>query len=261
MNGKMETVFAGLMGLATLALSGVPALAQMQEVKSKPPMYSYVANWQVPRANWGDMEKTTGSVNGILDQAFADGTIIGHGYDVNLVHTETDSTHDVWWSSMSMAGIIKALDRIHASSVYTNSAPSLNESKHWDEVWVSHYYNWKSGAFKNAYTHVGVYKLKDDAPDSALDDLSQHFMVPVLEKLIADGTILEYEIDEAAIHTAAPGTFLVVYLTPTPEGIDTTQQAVRDAVKAHPLSLQAFGSVTEDSGHRDGLAKSDGVYK
>jgi len=32
-------------------------------------------------------------------------------------------------------------------------------------------------------------------------------------------------------------------------------------VQAHPLGVQAFGSVTDDSGHRDGLDKIDASFK
>jgi hypothetical protein len=52
-----------------------------------------------------------------------------------------------------------------------------------------------------------------------------------------------------------------VYITPTPEGLDTVQGAVRDALKASPLTGDAFGSFTDDSGHRDGLYKTDANYK
>ena len=84
------------------------------------------------------------------------------------------------------------------------------------------------GAYKGGYVHVSEYKLKADAPDDAVDLLAQHLIVPNMDKLIADGTILEYEIDEMAIHTSAPGTFAIVYVTPTPEGLDTVLAAVRD---------------------------------
>jgi predicted alternative tryptophan synthase beta-subunit len=94
-----------------------------------------------------------------------------------------------------------------------------------------------------------------------MNSLSEHFVAPVLEKLLADGTIVEYEIDTMAIHTSAPGTFIIVYITPTPEGLDTVQGAVRDALKASPLTGDAFGSFVDDSGHRDGLYKTDANYK
>jgi hypothetical protein len=259
MNRRFWTIFAGLFGLTTVILIAIPSSAQMQEVKPKPPMYSYVANWQVPRANWSDMENAVAPLNAVMDKAMADGTIIGHGNDVTLVHQPDAETHDNWWSSMSVAGLIKVLDQIHASGI--GNSPALNAAKHWDEVYVSRYYNWKPGSYKNAYTHVSIYKLKDEAPDDALDNLAQHLVVPLLEKQLSGGTILEYEIDTMAIHTEAPGTFAIVYITPTPEGIDTVQAAVMQSIKDHPLGIEAFGSYTKDSAHRDELYMSEGAYK
>jgi hypothetical protein len=160
---------------------------------------------------------------------------------------------------MSMAGIIKAMEQARAASD-SNSA-ALNNAKHWDEVYVSHYYNWKSGSFKGAYTRVAEYKLKADAPDDAVDSLAQHFIVPILEKALADGTIVEYEIDTAAVHTEAPGMFAIVYIAPAAEGLDKVQAAVSANAKEHPLAVQAFSSFTDDSAHRDEWLRSDGAYK
>jgi hypothetical protein len=252
-------MITGLSGFMSLMLCAASVIAQTQEVKPKAPMFSYVANWQVPRANWPEMDKVHAPVNDVLQKAMADGTIIGYGNDTNLVHQPDAETHDIWWSSMSMAGLIKALEQARAAAD-SNSA-ALNSAKHWDEVYVSRYYNWKSGPYKNAYTHVSIYKLKDDAPDDALDNLAQHLVVPLLEKALGDGTIVEYEIDTMAIHTEAPGLFAIVYLTPTPEGIDTVQGAVIQSIKDHPLSIQAFDSYTKESAHRDELYQSEGTYK
>jgi hypothetical protein len=93
--------------------------------------------------------------------------------------------------------------------------------------------------------------MKAGAPDDAIDMLSQNVIVPLLEKLLADGTILEYEIDTLAIHTEAPGSFWVDYTAPKPDGLDKVQAAISDTLKAHPLSGSAFDSVTDSSGHRD----------
>lgn len=260
MNKRLRTILTGLCGLMIFALCAAQGSAQMQEVKPKPPMFSYVADWQFPRASWPDVEKSNSSIDSIMDKALADGTIVGYGVDKNLVHTPDGSTHDNWWSAMSMAALVKVLDQIDAAGDSTSSV-LISATKHWDEVFVSRYYNWKSGPYKGAYTRVAAYKLKEDAPDDALDMLAQHLIVPLLEQQLANGTIIEYEIDTMAIHTQAPGTFWIVYITPTPEGLDTVQAAIRDSIKAHTLSIQAFGYMTKDSGHRDELDKSDGVYK
>jgi len=259
MSKKFRSVIAGLCAFTASTLLAISAGAQTQEIKPKPPMYSYIANWQVPRANWGDVQSAMTPVKGVLDKALSDGTIIGYGSDTNLVHQPDAETHDVWWSSMSMAGVIKALDQIHASADTSNA--TLNISKHWDEIYVSRYYNWKPGPFKGVYTRVAEYKLKADAPDDAIDTLAQHMVVPLLEKALSDGTIVEYEIDTMAVHTEAPGMFAIVYISSAPEGLDSVLAAVSASVKAHPLTGQAFGSMTDDSGHRDELLKSDGTYK
>jgi hypothetical protein len=260
MNKKLWSVFAGMCGLVMLALCAVPSRAQTPEVKEKPPMYSYIANWQIPRAQWADMDKASAADKTILDKALADGTIVGYGNDENLVHQSTGETHDNWWSAMSMAGLIKVLDQFYASS--SIASPALaSATKHWDEILVSRYYNWKSGSWKNGYVHVSSYKLKEDAPDDAVEMLSKNLVVPLMEKLLADGTVREYEIDTEAIHTDAPGSFWIVYVASTPEGLDTVNAGVVEALKATPLSGPAFSSMTDFSQHRDELLRGQGTYK
>jgi hypothetical protein len=98
-------------------------------------------------------------------------------------------------------------------------------------------------------------------PFDGLDAVAQNLLVPLLEKQLADGVILAYEIDTQVIHTQAPGTFWIVYITPTPEGLDTVHRAIRESMNANPLAKEAFGGIIDDTGHRDGLDKSDGIYK
>jgi hypothetical protein len=198
--------------------------------------------------------------NPALDKAYADGAIIGYGHDKNLVHSVDGWTHDTWWSATSIAGLMKALSAVSATDM-PNSAAMTSASKHWDEVLESHYYNWKPGSYTDAYVEVLEYKLKADAPDDAVAMLSEHLIVPSMEKLLADGSIQEYEIDEAAIHSTAPGMFFVVYIAPKPEGIDAVQAAIAAAAKAHVLGIQAFGSMVDMNGHRDELGIGSGTFK
>ena len=155
---------------------------------------------------------------------------------------------------------MKALSAVSATDM-PNSAAMTSASKHWDEVLESHYYNWKPGSYTDAYVEVLEYKLKADAPDDAVAMLSEHLIVPSMEKLLADGSIQEYEIDEAAIHSTAPGMFFVVYIAPKPEGIDAVQAAIMAAAKAHVLGIQAFGSMVDMNGHRDELGIGSGTFK
>ena len=56
---KLWKVLAGLCALAMAAVWAGPAGAQTSEVKEKPPLYTYVAEWNIPRAQWAEMEKET----------------------------------------------------------------------------------------------------------------------------------------------------------------------------------------------------------
>ncbi len=246
---------------STLAMASslvLSASAQTSEVKEKPPMYSYVADWTIPRAQWGEMDKALASDQAILDKAIANGTLVGYGDDTNLVHQPDATTNDDWWSSMSMAGLLNVLDQMSKSG----TAPVLNSAtKHSDSIFVSRYYNWHAGSWKGAYTHVGYYKLKADAPDDAVDVLSKNMIVPLLEKLLADGTLHEYEVDTQAIHTQAPDSFWIVYIAANAEGLDKVSAALQGMSKANPLGGSAFGSMVDNAAHRDELARTNATFK
>jgi hypothetical protein len=260
MKRRLSRVFAGACVLAMFTLWVLPVGAQMSEVKEKPPMYTYVANWTIPRAQWAEMDKSEAADQPILDKALTDGTIIGYGSDITLVHTPDGGTHDDWWSSMSMGGLIKVLDQFYKSG---NSVSPVLESatKHWDGMYVSRYYHWTSGSWKDAYTYVAIYKLKPDAPDNAVDLLSKDIVAPLMEKLLADGTLHEYEIDTQALHTHDPNFFFIVYVAAHPDGLDKVDAAIDQSLKAHPLEGPTFGSMVDFSAHRDELAQSTLTYK
>jgi len=190
----------------------------------------------------------------------ADGSIVGYGTDANLVHTTDGDTHDDWWSSMSMAGLLAVLEQSYKSGSAT--APVLMAAtKHHDEILVSRHYNWHPGSYQGVYSRVSFWQLKPDAPDDAVDLLSNTVLVPMLEKLLANGAIHEYEIDEEAIHTDDPNSFAVVIVAANAAGLDKFNDAVADFLKANPLSGQGFGSMVDFKNHRDFLTRSNATFK
>jgi hypothetical protein len=260
MTKELWKVFAGLSVLAMSAVWAAPAVAQMSEVKEKPPLYTYVAGWNIPRAQWGDVAKANALDQKILDKAIADGTIVGYGDDVTLVHQAEGTTHDGWWSAMSMAGVLNVLDQLEKSGNAT-SAVFANATEHADDIYVSRYYNWHPGSLKGGYTYEATYRLKPGAPDDAVDTLSKNLIVPLLEKLEADGTLQEYEIDTQAVHTEAPGSFVIVYLAANAEGLDKVNEALREDIKSKPLGAAAFDSMVDFTAHHDELVRSSATYK
>lgn len=238
----------------------MPAQAQTAKIKEKPPLYSYVGNWAVPRSQWGEMDKTTADEEKRLQKAMAAGSIVGYGNDMNMVHQADGFTHDGWWSSMSMAGLLAVLEQAYKSGSSTSPVYSA-ATKHEDSILVSRFYNWHPGTYKDVYTHVSTYKLKADASPDAVEMLSKSLFVPLMEKLLAEGAIHEYEVDTEAIHTAAPGTFSLVYIAANAEGLDKVNAAVRDAVKANPMFGPTLNSVVDFSQHRDYLSRTNANYK
>lgn len=243
-----------------LAMSVICAPAQMQESKEKPRMYSYVAFWTIPRAQWAEQAKQTATEGKMMEKALADGSIVGYGSDQNLIHQPDGATHDTWFSSMSMAGLLNQLDQFYKTGM-TTTAVDLSATKHWDGMYVSRFYNWHSGSWKDVYSHVSLYQLKADAPNDAVETLSKNLFVPILEKSLADGTIHEYEIDTEAIHTQAPGAIWVSYIAANAEALDKVSAAVREAQKASPLGGPAFESMADFAQHRDYLSKTNATYK
>ena len=260
MNRKVWKVFAGLCALGISAVWAGQAGAQTSEAKEKPALYTYVADWNIPRAQWADMEKSYAATQKLMDKAISDGTIVGYGSDVTLVHQGDGVTHDDWWSAMSMAGVLNVLDQLEKAS---DSATSVlaSATNHFDNVYVSRFYNWHPGTTKDGYTYEASYRLKPDAPDDAVDTISKKLVVPLMEKLFADGTLREYEVDTQAIHTEAPGSFTIIYLAATAEGLDKVNAALDAAIKADPLGGVAFGSMVDISAHHDELGRSMATYK
>jgi hypothetical protein len=254
----MKKTLSALIALALAVMCAAPAIAQ--EIKDKPPMYSYVGNWAIPRAQWGEMDKANTADQPVYEKSFSAGTIVGYGNDVTLVHQGDGQTHDEWWSAMSMAGVLNVLDQFYKSGSASSSVLS-SATKHWDGIYVSRYYNWKPGSWKGAYTRVSTYKLKADAPNDAVETLSKNLFGPFFEKMLADGTIVEYEIDTETIHTDNPDMFSIVYISPNAEGLDKVNTAIRGLMKSSPLGGPALSSMIDFSAHRDELARTNATYK
>jgi hypothetical protein len=260
MNVNLWKGFAGAAVVAMAAVWAGQAGAQTSEVKEKPTLYTYVANWNIPRPQWPDMEKAAAANQKILDKAVSDGTIVGYGNDLTLVHQADGTTHDDWWSAMSLAGVLKVLDQFSKSGDMTASVLG-SATNHYDSVYESRYYNWHAGSWKDGYTYEASYRLKPDAPIDAVETVSKRLIVPLLEKLLADGTLHEYEVDTQAIHTEAPGAFWIVYLAANAGGLDKVNAALEEAIKSDPLGSVAFESMVDLSAHHDELSLTNATYK
>jgi hypothetical protein len=95
MNAKGRNVLGGLCALHGRYFGGAGPGAQAAEVKEKPPMYTYVSNWIIPRARWAEMDKASAADDKIVEKAIASGTLVAYGEDWNLVHQRDDNIDKV----------------------------------------------------------------------------------------------------------------------------------------------------------------------
>jgi hypothetical protein len=260
MKAILVRAVASLCVVAALGVWAASASAQTAEVKEKPKLYTYVANWVIPRARFDDMEKASTANQKILDSAVASGTILGYGDGTILVHQVEGATHNNWWIASSEAGLLNVLDQLHQSKT---GAPAVlaSATKHWDNLYVSRFYGWHPGIVKGGYVHGASYKLKADAPNDAVDTVSKAFIVPLFEKLMSDGTVQAYQVAEENVHTADPALFFIFYITSNAEGLDKVNAALSAALGANPLAGPAFGSMVDFTAHRDELGRANASLK
>jgi hypothetical protein len=237
--------------LTLVPLSAHRASAQSQSAE-KPPLYTYVSEWTVPRAMWADYLKNDAADNEIMKKAVADGTLVSFGSFAVLNHQEGQPTHGTWFSASSMANILKVLEGLRTAPAAT--APPLAAAKHWDYMLESRDYNSHSGTFTNGYLRVGSWRAKAGSSDPD-GKIMKATMVALLEKLLADGALHGYQIDEETVHSADPGAFFIAIIANGPEGIDKFNTVLDEAEKTNPAAWAGFGSTIDPAGHRDTLSR------
>jgi hypothetical protein len=271
MNSSVCRVMVGVASLAGLGMTATLAGAQTDEafaiptaelLKEKPRLYRYESYWAFPPAHWGEVDKDNATGNQkVLAPALADGTLLGYGDSENLVNPGEGFTHDNWWHANSYAGLTKVLEAFQKGG--GSSSPLLvSSTKHWSQVYVSRFYNWKAGSWKGAYEYRRAYKLKPEADANGGIPALSSFYVPVLEKLFADGTIVEYEIDRDLVNsTESAGQFILVFVTPNAEGRDKYNATYNAALYKNALLAPAKASILFDETPHDDWVRVNVTYK
>ncbi len=223
--------------------------ASAQE-KSEPILYTYVAEWNVPRPQWGGMDQFAQSMTATLDKLVDDGTLTGYGSADPVVHTENGPTHEDWMQATSVAGILRALDAIKEADM---ASPVLANARHNDEFLRSTIHRYKAGTYQHAYLWVGSFAIKP----GHVEDWSQNFktyMAPELDKLVEDGTLAGYQLDTQLVHEGDTNTLDYAFVTTHADGIDKVQAMIRRVEGKNPAIGGSFDSWERDKGHSDSIA-------
>jgi len=207
-----------LVVLSPCLLAPYGASAQPAE---QPPVYTFVAEWTVPRAQWGEaaafFEKTTRPV---LERLTAGGTLGGWGNYETVVHQEDANTHGTWWTASNLAGIERAREEL----IKLPPNPAMAAAKHHDYLVRSIIYNGKTAGPASGYLLVSSGKV---VPGKGLQwrEFWEKYSKPTYDELVADGTIVGYSVDVEQVHTDDPGWRHTVVVAPSAEAIDKMNAA------------------------------------
>ncbi len=251
MHTRSQWAFAAMFVLACALAPAGAQNAPADQDKSKPPVYTYVSQWAVPRAQWADMAKGDVQERSTLDKFVADGTLLDYGQFQNLVHQEGHPTHGSWFSATSMASLMKVLNAEMSSAGAT--APVLANSKHWDFVLVSTVYNGKPTTQRTGYI-VGASFMVKPGHRKDFDTLTRNQVVPLFERLLADGSVSSYGLyDQEIVEHAGQVTF--VYIAPEASGMDKVDAAFNELMSKDPSFGQQFDAAVQPDGEHDFLSR------
>lgn len=242
-----------LAGLALAAVSYAPPAFAQAPPADAPRPYTFVAQWDVPRAQWGtfvaDFDKNTRPV---LEKLAADGTLTSWGAYESVVHTADGMTHGVWWGSLTYAGIEKARTELVKASAASTSLGAA--TGHRDYLLRS-----QAGAAKpgsgSAAMLVSTFVVKPDQGQQ-WRQLFDKYTKATYDDLVAKGTVLGYSLHTEDVHTDHTGLRFVVLVAASAEGMDQARAAT-DAITAKrtPEERRTIGlqmeATMEPGTHRD----------
>jgi hypothetical protein len=237
--------------MSMFAFSAPAARAQQAEA-SKPVVYTYVSFFGVPRAQWSAYEKNAASEHKVFDGLLADGTILSYGDGALEVHEGLNApTHVGWFTSMSMAGLMKALAALRSSA---SPASDIAYTMHSDAITMSTMYNGKGGSTDNGYVLVQDWTPKPGRAEE-FKDLLTKYRKPSLDAQVADGTLSGYSVEEDLIHTDTPGAYTLIAVFPNAAAMDKFYAEIESLHTKQPLFGDVYSSTVDYAAHRDHLIR------
>src|SRR6266852_8013737 len=163
--------------LLVIVLAVILVPAALPQMEPTPTVYTFVSQFNVPRANWAayseDTEKT---VVPVMEKMTANGTIVGWSTFEQVVHTPDGYTHGAAWSSNSIAGVMKVLDEVRKNGPRPGQ---IAATRHEDLLMQSTMYH--AGGGTETYLRVVCSMAKADKPEGYTAVLKK-LLVPTFEE-------------------------------------------------------------------------------
>src|SRR6266571_2786582 len=238
-------------GLLVLVLAVTLVPAALPQMEPTPTVYTYVSQFQIPRANWAQYsEDTEKSFVPVVEKSLADGAILSWSTFEQVIHTPEGYTHGAAWSSSTIAGLMKVLDEVRKNGP---RPAQIAATKHEDLLMQTRMYHGGSGA--EAYLRVICSMAKADKPEGYTATLKK-LLVPTFEEQLKKGVATYYGVDEQYVNTSAQSTRCVVINYSNAEGMDKWAAAINATMaKWSPAERAEFAGATVADSRRDILAR------
>ncbi len=187
----------------------------------------------------------------VLDKLMADGTISGWGIGTPWVHTSGSWNLALWTDAADFAAQGK-VDQAFAAAEKARPAEEnkkIEREFHAATVPDAH----RDAVFRQVFAKAGKPSANPEgkgylwvaywtAKPGKADDLTSFFSgiyPPVMDKLVADGTVGAYGLLTPAVHMAGGATHLTWYWVDTLAGVDKVQAALHAAAAARSAEQEA----------------------
>ena len=216
------------LALACLLLAtSAPLLSQAQAQADGQTVYTYVSEFQVPRASWTQFASDTDrTAKPILQRLTADGTLTSWGIFENVVHTTDGMTNGTWWQSTSLAGIMRVLDELRKAGP---SSGQLASTKHEDYFLRTVEHRGRAVNQPAGYVRVVSVATQPGKDDDYLAAVKK-YLVPTFDQQLASGNILTWGYDTQFVNTGPPSGRSLVFIYPDAAAMDKAVAAVMGTI-------------------------------
>ncbi len=249
-----RVLFVVLAAWAVLLVAPLRVSAQAQQ---EPPNFLYVSEWAIPRAHWADWVASNEKNNKPLyDKMVADGTLIDYGMYTTIVHDDSGITHGSWFEATNIA----ALEKVLAELRKLPPNPIANAAtKHRDYLLRTSLRRTKAASGTNGYLWVSATQVQA-GKGQEWRALWDKYSKPLFEELMANGTLLMYEVEGEQVHTENPGRVYIVWMTANADAMDkffaaAAARGQKRSAEENRAIGEAFSAVSVPSAHRDIFAR------
>ena len=226
-------------------------IAFSQMAASQPIVYTFVSQFQVPRASWAEYaENTAKTFVPIAEKALADGAILSYSTFEAVVHTPNGYTHGAAFTSTSIAGLMKVLDEVRKAGPQPGQVAA---TKHEDYLMQTSMYAVGSGT--PTYLRVVCQNAKPGKTEEFTAAMKKYIW-PMVENQIKKGSVSYVGVDSQYVNTMAPSTRCLVINFPNTDGVDQWAAAVNaNFGKMSKADTDAFYAPQVPDSRRDMMAR------